>query len=103
MTGALVFMFLAALCATGVLLLLAAERRPDTGWSTWWRESVDAWRSDELKVSRKDRRAGDVRDAPLADLFSLGEPVDEPAYARPEELRSTIEQARRQARAVTRR
>ena len=101
MTGALVAMFLTALCAVGVLLVLAAERRPDTGWSTWLRESVAAWRADELKVGRD--RPGAARDTPLEELFSLGEPVDEPAYTRPEELRSTIEQARRQARAPRRR
>ncbi|MFH5822470.1 hypothetical protein [Georgenia sp. AZ-5] len=100
MTGAVMGMLVAMLCALAVLAVLAVERRPEGGWSAWLRESLRAWRSDDGDALRAG--SGRARDVPLEDLFSLGEP-DEPAYARPEELRQRFEQAREQARTAVRR
>jgi hypothetical protein len=94
-------MLVTALCAVGVLLLVAVERRPEGGWAAWVRESVHAWRSDELAVAKLRPARAEVRDTPLEDLFTLAEP-DEPAYTRPEELRSRFELAREQARSLRR-
>ncbi|MPV39026.1 hypothetical protein [Georgenia subflava] len=98
MTGALIGALLAALCALVVLLMLVAERRPEGGWAAWLRGSLDAWRSDELSGENLRVRRSDVRDTPVEDLFSLGEPVDEPAYTRPEELVARLEHVRGAAR-----
>ncbi|MFD1504228.1 hypothetical protein FE374_06020 [Georgenia yuyongxinii] len=103
MTGAMLAMVGAALCAVVVLLLVLGERRPDGGWYAWLRDSVQAWRSDELAAAKLQPQGSAVRDTPLEDLFSLGAARDQPAYARPEELRDRLDQARQQARSLARR
>lgn len=93
----------AALSAIVVLLLVLGERRPEGGWFAWLRESVKAWRSDELAAAKLQPEADAVRDTPLEELFSMGPAEDQPAYARPEELRERLDQARQQARSLARR
>ncbi len=90
-----------ALAAVGVLLLVAVERRPEGGWAAWVRESVRAWRSDELAAANLRPARAETRDTPLEDLFTLAE-TDEPAYTGPEELVSRFELAREQARLLRR-
>ncbi|GAA1623218.1 hypothetical protein GCM10009790_02580 [Georgenia ruanii] len=94
-------MLVTALCAVGVLVLVAVERRPEGGWVAWVRGSVQAWRSDELAAAKLRPTAPVARDTPIEDLFTLGETA-EPAYTRPEELRSRFELAREQARLLRR-
>jgi hypothetical protein len=103
MTGAFVGGLVAVLCALAILLALLAGRRPENGWSDWLRESVAAWRSDELKGADLKPRRSDVRDTPVEDIFSLGAPQDTPAYARPEELVARLDEVRGHARNLTRR
>ncbi|WP_043503947.1 hypothetical protein [Georgenia sp. SUBG003] len=103
MTGAFVGGFVSVLCALAILLVLLAGRRPESGWSDWLRESLAAWRSDELKGADLRPRRSDVRDTPVEDIFSLGAPEDVPAYARPEELVARLDEVRGHARSMTRR
>ena len=101
MTGAVLATLVAAVGALSILLILAAERRPAGGWWAWLRESVSAWRAEELTGARLE--APTAREADLRDLFDLGEPVDGPAYARPEAVLARLGQARDHARGALRR
>ncbi|UNX55884.1 hypothetical protein MF406_06550 [Georgenia sp. TF02-10] len=99
MTGAIVALLLAALVAAGVLLMPLADSRPEGGWKAWFRESLTAWRSKELRAAEpQDSGTTEVREAGIEDLFDLGQPVQEPAYTRPEEIVARLEQARASTR-----
>ncbi|MDD9205944.1 hypothetical protein PU560_05600 [Georgenia sp. 10Sc9-8] len=81
MTGVVVVVLVSVLCAAAVLSLIAVSHRPTEGWQEWTRQSLDAWRWDELRTERwSDAEAG-------VDLFSLGETGTGTGYAHPEELR----------------
>jgi hypothetical protein len=101
MTGAVIALVLAALCALGVLLVIVVERRPERGWGRWLRESAQAWRSEELRSQDVRPRRSDVGEAGLEDLFDMG-PTEQPAYTRPEDVTARLELARAHARAVRR-
>ncbi|GAA4423302.1 hypothetical protein GCM10023169_18730 [Georgenia halophila] len=87
------------LCALAVLVALLYARRPDSGFLAWLRESLDAWRSDDLK--RENLSQGGVQDAHVDDIFTLGVPDDRPAYARPEEIVARWDLVRGRARHLT--
>jgi len=84
MTGAILVVVLAALCAVLVFVAVLAANRPEGGWIGWLRESVRAWRNDELEWTDD----VDEEDAGgLGTLYLMSEPG--PAYTTAEELGTT--------------
>ena len=101
MTGAVIASTLAALCALGVLLMILLERRPAHGWGRWLHDSVEAWRTEDLRGDEVRPRRTDVSEAGVEDLFDMGA-TTQPAYTRPEDVTARLELARAHARAVRR-
>ncbi|MFC7405239.1 hypothetical protein [Georgenia alba] len=99
MTGAIVYGFVAVLCAVAIFAALLSGRRPEKGFVAWVQDSFAAWRADELKKDKLPQTK--VQDADLEDLFSLGVPDDRPAYTRPEEIVARWDDVRERARQLT--
>ena len=97
MTGAVLAVIIAVLGALGVLAVILSERSPDGGWAQWLRDSVAAWRSEELTAEQVRTRRADVSEAGLEDIFDMG-PTAQPAYIGPGDIASRIERARSRAR-----
>jgi len=81
MTGAILVTMLAVLCAVAIFATVLATRRPPEGWRTWLRESLAAWRREDLEWTDD----VDEEDAGgLGTLYLMSEPGN--AYATPEEI-----------------
>lgn len=84
MTGAILVTILAALCVAAVFVAVLSANRPEGGWLPWLRESVHAWRSDELEwTDEVDEEAA----GGLGTLYLMSEPGQ--AYTTPDELGTT--------------
>jgi len=84
MTGAILVTILAALCAVLVFVAVLSANKPEGGWVAWVRESVRAWRTDEIEWTDE----VDEDDAGgLGTLYLMSEPGH--AYTTPEELGTT--------------
>lgn len=107
MTGAILVSILAVACAAAVVVGVLVSQRPAEGWVAWVRDSVRAWRSDEL--SWTDGAVDEEGAGGLGALYLMSEPGN--AYATPEEiggqlgtrLVASVEQRAEASRAGTRR
>jgi hypothetical protein len=93
MVGVVVSMVLSVTCAAVVLAGQARRNAPDGGWGEFLNSGYQAFRAKELTFPVSDESDDDGATGDLRDLFTMGEPGEEPAYAEGVELRGVIGRA----------
>lgn len=83
--------------AAGVLAAVARRHTPEGGWRDVLRSGVHAARAKEMTYV-DDHRAVDEPAGGVGDLFTVGRPVEWPAYTEVPQLRSALSRLRRLGR-----
>ena len=97
MVGIAVAMVVSIGSAAGVLAVLVRRHTPEDGWRELLRSGVQAARAKEMTFV-DDHRAVDEPAGGVGDLFTVGRPVEWPAYTEVPQLRSALSRLRRLGR-----